>query len=243
MILCICLSSLQLWRQWFALWLQFSDRPKWNCWFSLFSFLLVIRIEWQLTNHYIPDQKPEISRCHFIFYWSNYDWNWAYFHIFLCIRDIDPSVNFAHHILFQFRLWIIIVSFFIFKNSLYVGEMISSVCEMSCVSPPCIFPFVFWLYLWYIYFKTAPGAYRSSWGRDWIQDTASTYIGAMTMPHPLNHCDRLGSNLCFCSNPSGCSWIFNTRTRVETPLLLWLSGLRTWHIVHEDAGLIPGLVQ
>ena len=143
MILCICLS-LQLWVQWFALWPQFSERSKRLLVYSAFYLLL----GWSddLQAHYRPDRKPEVSQGSFILYLSNYDRSWTYFPIFLCIRGIWSFCELFHSFSAKFKLELSF-SFFIFKNSSYVGKMISSLWnELNSLA--YIFPFVFWLYMW-----------------------------------------------------------------------------------------------
>ena len=145
MILCICLS-LQLWVQWFALWPQFSGRSK--RFLVCSAFYLLLGWSDNLQTHYTPDQKPGVSQGSFILYLSNYDRSWTYFPIFLCIRGIWSFCKLFHSFSAKFKFKLSF-SFFIFRNSSYVGKMMSSSWnELNSLTR--IFPFVLWLYVWYV---------------------------------------------------------------------------------------------
>ena len=75
------------------------------------------------------------------------------------------------------------------------------------IGPHVTYLLITWITVFF--FMAASVVYRSSPARDQIQATAVTYTTAATMPDPLTHCSRPGSNSCLHRDLNCCSWILN----------------------------------
>lgn len=159
--------SLQFWEQWFVLLPHFFDGAKNSCWFcSLFSLLLVVRLEWWLLKtltHWPGNQKPFSSVFLFVFHKhsicmssfhtdenikSRYIWPLLSLNLYICsslsfmssLTLINPALklHYDNHLLCPevHEFWILFLALFATGLSLFESVLLPGLSPQSTTQMP-----------------------------------------------------------------------------------------------------------